>query len=481
VSDTILRSKLIRLAHAQPDLRPKLLPLIQREARQMPTKSFDEWVKGKSFTNPETKNKVKFNSLPKAEQDKIRSGWESKNKGKSEGGKAKGLGELLDGWHDSASDPIYQVSSFARAGKPIKPEVAEKAIKKIKTLMTSATGEDKKDLGSALKELESLVKADGGDGAKEPPKAEAEADAAPKAEKPAKKAPKKPAKTYKKNYGKAIEKVLDAHKLTDADMDDVLEFKKDRPRKGRAVPPAELMRRFLEKAKPETKERMKGMNPNDFVKLLGALFDEEEGGTGKTASADAALRSGLIRLAYQRPELRPKLLPLISKEAKVLDKGDGAEAPKSPDGRLKGKSYHTSYENQPQYNKRWRADQRELISKEAATPTYKDYVEKKRKDGEKPMEKAEWEAKVLGKGDGAEAPKSPIPAKMYEYIGPDAVKIGDAIKAGKPVPKAEAKKVVETLETALKAKSDGKAVIAPNVLRHYKSFHKFLKGELAKD
>ena len=436
MSDTILRSKLIRLAHAQPDLRPKLLPLIQREARQMPTKSFDEWVKGKSFTNPETKNKVKFNSLPKAEQDKIRSGWESKNKGKSEGGKAKGLGELLDGWHDSASDPIYQVSSFARAGKPIKPEVAEKAIKKIKTLMMSETGEDKKNLGAALKELETLVKADGGDGAKEPPKAEA--DAAPKAEKPAKKPGKvkvvdtRNKKTYKKNYGKAIEKVLDAHKLTDADMDDVLEFKKDRPRKGKAVPPAELMRRFLEKAKPETKERMKGMNPNDFVKLLGALFDEEEGGMGKTASADDALRSGLIRLAYQRPELRPKLLPLISKEA-------------------------------------------------AAGPTYKDYVEKKRKSGEKPMDEAEWETKVLGKEDGADEPKSPIPAKMYEYIGPDAVKIGDAIKAGKPVPKAEAKKVVETLETALKAESDGKAAIAPNVRRHYKSLHKFLKGELTKD
>ena len=62
-----------------------------------------------------------------------------------------------------------------------------------------------------------------------------------------------------------------------------------------------------------------------------------------------ALRSGLIRLAYFNPELRADLLPLIEKEA--------------------------------------------------AGPSYKDYVEKKRKKNEKPLAEDAWQSRVKGKGE----------------------------------------------------------------------------------
>ena len=38
------------------------------------------------------------------------------------------------------------------------------------------------------------------------------------------------------------------------------------------------------------------------------------------------------------------------------------------------------------------------IRKTAGEPSYKDYVEKKKKEGEKPLSKEDWESRVLGKG-----------------------------------------------------------------------------------
>jgi hypothetical protein len=69
-----LRNGLIRLAYANPSLRPTLLPLIEKHA-----KSFDDAVKGKKFKHPETGNDVLFGSLPSEEQTKIRSQWVKKN------------------------------------------------------------------------------------------------------------------------------------------------------------------------------------------------------------------------------------------------------------------------------------------------------------------------------------------------------------------------------------------------------------------
>ena len=69
----MLRQEMIRLAHKVPELRVHLLPLIKQ------AKSFEDAVKGKTFRNPETGNKVLFDSLPSEEQKRIRSQWVKKN------------------------------------------------------------------------------------------------------------------------------------------------------------------------------------------------------------------------------------------------------------------------------------------------------------------------------------------------------------------------------------------------------------------
>ena len=120
----------------------------------------------------------------------------------------------------------------------------------------------------------------------------------------------KPTKTWKKKYSPKVESVMDDHALTDDDANQVREFKSDKPSSGIPVSPTQLMQRFLAKAKPETRERMKGMTPAEFMQMLGAIMEDEEG-AGKTAS----LRTRLIRLAAANPELRADLLPLLKEDA----------------------------------------------------------------------------------------------------------------------------------------------------------------------
>lgn len=54
----------------------------ERTLSKKKDKLFDDYIKGKSFTNPETKKKVQFGSLPKEEQvkvrEKLREGWDKK-------------------------------------------------------------------------------------------------------------------------------------------------------------------------------------------------------------------------------------------------------------------------------------------------------------------------------------------------------------------------------------------------------------------
>ena len=44
----------------------------------------------------------------------------------------------------------------------------------------------------------------------------------------------------------------------------------------------------------------------------------------------------------------------------------------------------------------------------AAQPTYQDYVKRQKAEGKKPLDKQEWEAKVLGKPAKKEEAKSPV-------------------------------------------------------------------------
>jgi len=56
--------------------------VINKFAREI---SFEEWVDGKDFKNPDTGNDVQFGSLPRKHQMAIREKFNSKNKGESEG------------------------------------------------------------------------------------------------------------------------------------------------------------------------------------------------------------------------------------------------------------------------------------------------------------------------------------------------------------------------------------------------------------
>jgi len=136
--------------------------------------------------------------------------------------------------------------------------------------------------------------------------------------------PKKAPSTKKsppKTYPPPVTEVMNKYELTDDDAEEVREFKGRKPRKPKEkLTDAQLMARFLAEAKPETRERMKGMSPADFMKILGAIMEEDEGdeGTmiGKKSSID--LRASLIRLAHAVPETRRYILPLL-KTAEITD------------------------------------------------------------------------------------------------------------------------------------------------------------------
>ena len=329
---TALRSGLIRLAYFNPELRADLLPLIEKEAAGPSYKDYVE-------------KKRKKNEKPLAED-----AWQSrvKGKGEDEGDKGeKGGGEdegdkKDTGVHkvyDSAPAPIKKMFEQMPAtffdkdkGYSAKPILdAVKALKKVvkpaevPALLEKSEGMYDKAISAWGKILHK----------KDDPQHTATKDAYAKAmntwramrvlsedakEKPGsfsggkaeKPKSEKPKASFKKNYRPTMESVMTKHSLTDDDAADVIQFSIDRPKKGKEQSPAELMRRFMEHAKPETKERMKGMNPAEFMKMLRAVLDDEDGGGGgKTAS----LRAGLIRLAYANPDLRADLLPLIAKNA----------------------------------------------------------------------------------------------------------------------------------------------------------------------
>ena len=118
-----LRSSVIRLAHANPALRPHLLPLLG--VRTADDKSFDEAVKGKKFRNPATGNDVVFDSLPYEEQKKVRESWSKKN----EGGGEKGGSDSTDHNVKGANERVKESKSWGDSGdKRLKAKDKEGAL-----------------------------------------------------------------------------------------------------------------------------------------------------------------------------------------------------------------------------------------------------------------------------------------------------------------------------------------------------------------
>lgn len=120
-----------------------------------------------------------------------------------------------------------------------------------------------------------------------------------------------PKKTYTKKYNKTVSEVMDKHSLTDDDADELKAHKKKlfNPGAKDKMSDAERMRKFLSMAKPETKERMKGMSPAEFMKILGAIMDEEGEGGGKQA--------GLVELRAELHDLEQRQAALQDKKASM--------------------------------------------------------------------------------------------------------------------------------------------------------------------
>ena len=313
VSDTELRSRLIRLAQSEPTLRSDILPILtashdveagtyqeylEKKKRQgKPPMKKDEWEArtngGQQGGSTPAKKKDEKPKDEKKDEGKAKKEEPKKEKDSTPTPVDKKLGDLLSQWHSSGSDPVYAVSSNASGGKPVPKHVAEAALDKVTMLIENPEAHrispaDVKELTKAQKLLEKAV---GGSKKEEPTDT--------KKEEPAK------AKSYKKTYKPAVTKVMDKHNLTDDDAAQVKAFKKNKPNGGAPVSDAVLMQRFMAKAKPETKERMKGMSPKEFMAMLAAISDDEGGKT-------AALRANLIRLAHSNEALRPHLLPIIT-------------------------------------------------------------------------------------------------------------------------------------------------------------------------
>jgi hypothetical protein len=262
--------------------------------------------------------------------DKAKATSYAKGKGpapaKDEGGQAKGKGKgsvpttvempregykavanALEGWNKPGS--WEHVISYAISGRPMQGEDVKAVIDDISddlgnwNTVAKANGwsnADKKNLTRAqgiLKNwMSQAAKKEKANAPAEKPEAKTEKAPAEKPKAPAKgKGKATPAAkptSYKKTYNTTVSSVMDKHDLTDADADAVRKFKKGKPFSGEKISDAEKMRRFLAKAKPETRERMKGVSVADFIAMLGAILDDEDGG-GKQARTRKASMSML--------------------------------------------------------------------------------------------------------------------------------------------------------------------------------------------
>lgn len=253
-----LRQQIIRLASERPETRKYLVPLLQKYAMEFPSEEArKKYLKEHPKADPR-KHTVKKPSKPS-------------NKGK----------EVDFQTFERKNEP--QEKDFKRIRDLIRKAPShEKAVQLAQNMAKSITDAGKAyRRGRAAEEdnYHSLAeiffnRAEALWAEKHAPKTET----APKKPAPKKEAPKqksKPTPKFKKNYPKPVKTVMTAHGLTDDDADQIKEFKKKKPNVGGPVTPAVLLQRFLAKAKPETRKRMKNVTPAEFMKMLAAIMNEE--------------------------------------------------------------------------------------------------------------------------------------------------------------------------------------------------------------
>jgi len=93
-----------------------------------------------------------------------------------------------------------------------------------------------------------------------------------------------------RKYGRRVLAIANANDLESEDADAVYDFRKDKPPTGRKLTPEQLKQKFLQGpwGDAETKKRVRGMDANEFMAMRNAIFDEDEEeisiSWGKTAS-----------------------------------------------------------------------------------------------------------------------------------------------------------------------------------------------------
>lgn len=385
-----LRSKLIRLAHENSKLRPRILQLLRTAAEP----SYQDYV--------ERKKKDGETPLDKKE-------WEAKvlNKGKGKDdseGKAdeasikksqtalrnlyKPLDAVEESFEAALKDAGLADHEVKAELKKMKAEAEKVRSKSMDVYFDATDGKDiTNDMDGIKKEIDDLLS---GPFSKDKIKARVK-ELADKKKKDSDETDERAKKRREENAPKvkALPSKVKAMFSSDEDLEEVFDAMPEKmfdKNEGRSAPhtkkaiealkgklsagEASALRAKAEKVYYDVLDEMKVVDPGDESKegdaAYGALHkaqntwrvfsqleqeaeDDPESfkGGGKKAST-SPLRAKLIRLAHARPDLRKKLLPLLSITA----------------------------------------------------GTYQDYVERKKKKGENPLDKDAWEARTQGKGKG---------------------------------------------------------------------------------
>jgi hypothetical protein len=254
---------------------PRYRDYLRRYKGQGSPMSKDQWEAKVLGKKPEAPKGKDDKGEGKAEKPEAPKGKAEKPKSTLEEGGAKGTPHrLMQQWSDSTAGgkALSSVGKALESGGDVNPADATKALEMVNNWLKAKhfTKSERAEFQAMKKKLTGLS---GG---------KAKGKAAPK-EKP---------KSYKKTYPASATPIMDKHSMTDDDADQVKKWKKDKPFSGEKISDAEKLRRFLAKAKPETKERLKGMSPAEFVKLLAVLTDDEGEGGGKQAATRTASLQG---------------------------------------------------------------------------------------------------------------------------------------------------------------------------------------------
>jgi hypothetical protein len=242
--------KLAKLAKENPGMRVQIVPLLKKLAMEFPTQeSLDKYLKDHP-TADRKNHTVKKNrpDIQKTHRPVTKKDLKSLKKGQ-EITFVTGVGPKDGTIKDISKDGIVTVES-SDGYRYEYGDVADKksTVRDLDKLMIKKS-EPQQKLSPAEKLRQSLIKD--------------------------KKKTDKGNKPSKKTYNSKVKSVMDKHNLKDTDAEEIKAFEKNKPSSGKKLSPSQLMQQFLSKAKPETKERMKGVSPADFMKMLGAIMDEE--------------------------------------------------------------------------------------------------------------------------------------------------------------------------------------------------------------